>query len=223
MDWLTLLLIFIFFILPLIQQVMEARKRGGAPIETEDSSGEEDWLPLEEVDFEGTAENRPKQGQGEWSEGWGSWPTEPSPEPRREPEPLHRAGREGRAAESRPEQPWSKPAPAPAPKPAEIPWRLPEPVVTTPEPVRKSKPEESEIPWRVPEPKRSPPSITPAPKPYVKPAPALRRREAPPLEPLPRRRGGEMTHLQKLRDTGEIKKIIIMTEILRPPKALDGF
>jgi hypothetical protein len=51
--------------------------------------------------------------------------------------------------------------------------------------------------------------------------PAARRREAPPMEPLPRSRGVPLTHLQKLRNPADLKQIIVMNEILRPPKSLD--
>jgi hypothetical protein len=95
MDWFTLLLIFIFFVLPLIQQIAEARKRGGQP--PVDAPEEEwDWeAEQREAQRSGTAEAQREQvsGNGGWSEGWGSWPGDPPPEPVAEERPVDRAER----------------------------------------------------------------------------------------------------------------------------------
>lgn len=138
MDWLSLLLIVIFFILPLIQQVVEASRRG-----KQDPAGDESWDP-EEPELRDPSRPRaeiaveaPSSGQGSWSDGWGSWPA---------PEPV-----EPRAKETiRPEPPRERVTPLPAPA-------LPDP---PPSPrLREVRPREVEIerPWlRLPEQVRSP-------------------------------------------------------------------
>lgn len=97
MDWFTLVLIFFFFVLPLIQQGIEQarRSKGLPPIEGEE--GEEFWVdpddrPWSEDDVgtsSGTVssrsvpsgeENSSVSDRPSWSEGWLPWPTEQTSE-----------------------------------------------------------------------------------------------------------------------------------------------
>lgn len=72
MDWISLLLIFVFFILPIIQQVIEQSRRGKAE-------------PQEEMDEPVATTQRPRattrraeaesiEGGGGWAEDWAPWP-----------------------------------------------------------------------------------------------------------------------------------------------------
>jgi len=82
MDWFTILLLVVFFVLPLIQRVLEqARRRNELP--AEDDLGEEgaEWglpIPTGEVkrsDEESAAKE--VDGEGGWATDWGSWPVPP--------------------------------------------------------------------------------------------------------------------------------------------------
>ena len=80
MDWITIVFIIIFFVLPVIQQILEAKRgKGGGAAEPEEY----------EVDWETTVPDRPiGDGSGNqeprkparsdrdptWSDGWGEWP-----------------------------------------------------------------------------------------------------------------------------------------------------
>lgn len=89
MDWLSLVLLFFFFVLPIIQQIAEAAKKG---------KSQEGELPhdLQDLRIETEAERRRLEGGGgpagsadeaeeSWSSDWLPWPTETSePEPVRE-------------------------------------------------------------------------------------------------------------------------------------------
>jgi len=78
MDWITLVLIFIFFVLPLIQQVLESRKRSSPPIETEEGHLGEEGYP---ADVAGSHPEEVRSRTGDdWSTGWGNWPVEPETE-----------------------------------------------------------------------------------------------------------------------------------------------
>lgn len=75
MDWFTLFLVFIFFVLPLIQQIAEARKRSQLPPPPELEEGEEHpEARLERAPPLKRAPTPPREGGGAWSEGWGEWP-----------------------------------------------------------------------------------------------------------------------------------------------------
>lgn len=105
MDWFTLLLIFIFFVLPLIQQIAEARRKGQQPPELpqrEESEEWEEWEAWEQVEApterrrevpsqpaeRPTVEPRPQEGS--WSSHWGEWPEQVvAREPKEEVQPLH--------------------------------------------------------------------------------------------------------------------------------------
>ncbi|CAN5787525.1 hypothetical protein BH23GEM6_BH23GEM6_01070 [soil metagenome] len=86
MDWFTILLVFIFVVLPLIQQIAEARKRSrgetGLPRD-EEVEHEVDPVAAEYeamTSRERSGDQLPAESEAEWSSGWGSWPGEASEE-----------------------------------------------------------------------------------------------------------------------------------------------
>ncbi|CAN5713822.1 hypothetical protein BH23GEM8_BH23GEM8_13800 [soil metagenome] len=82
MDWFTLLLIFFFFVLPLIQQIVQSRKQAenppGLPGEEEVDLEHEFPVELEgQRRRPGPAESIEAEEHGDgWSSGWGAWPGE---------------------------------------------------------------------------------------------------------------------------------------------------
>ncbi|HEX5521460.1 MAG TPA: hypothetical protein VFX29_07165, partial [Longimicrobiaceae bacterium] len=69
MDPLALLLVVVFFVLPLLQQMAEKRRKRGPrlpPLE----------LPDEEASHREAPRVRIERGEGGWSVDWGAWPTE---------------------------------------------------------------------------------------------------------------------------------------------------
>jgi hypothetical protein len=215
MDWFTILLIFIFFILPLIQQVMEAKRKRTPQIEAEEETGDEEWAIAEDV--RGDAPARVAGGEkrtapGGWSEGWGSWEVSeerkaqaPAPLPREQPRaplPVERTER----------PPWQE-----RPERAQRPERVdrverPRPIVLTPPP-------ESTAPRPVPDrmPRAAPAGGPPQGRSFSP------RRPPPPLQPLAVvavRRGAPKVTVAGLREPGEIRKAIVLNEVLGPPRAL---
>jgi hypothetical protein len=82
MDWFTLLLIFFFFVLPLIQQIVQSRKQAENP---PGLPGEEEVDLEHEFPMEPEAQRRrpaatqaaePEERGDGWSAGWGAWPGE---------------------------------------------------------------------------------------------------------------------------------------------------
>jgi hypothetical protein len=77
-HWFTILLLLIFFVFPLIQQMLGARKgRSPEPVEHKADPTEEEWVPVERTK-PGRSEARPATRSAEqganWSESWGRWP-----------------------------------------------------------------------------------------------------------------------------------------------------
>jgi hypothetical protein len=120
MDWFTILLLLIFFVFPLIQHLLEGRRRksSGPGDETgaEEDLGQEDWAPLERMPEESSSRRaagvraKPESRAGgtrepqEWSAGWGTWPA-PSAEPQttsRVPTAPETRGHEGPVARPEP-------------------------------------------------------------------------------------------------------------------------
>lgn len=87
-DWFSLVLLFLFVILPLIQQVIGQARRGEPE---EDTTAWSETMEEEPVQVQ--VDRRPKPVQapepGGWSEGWNPWPeearTRSAPEPRPAP------------------------------------------------------------------------------------------------------------------------------------------
>ncbi len=76
MDWFTILLILIFFVFPVIQQILEGKKGRRAPTDDAGDAEAEEWgLPeaYEPTRVE-TPARQPAEVVTEWSEGWGKWP-----------------------------------------------------------------------------------------------------------------------------------------------------
>jgi hypothetical protein len=81
MDWFTIVLILIFFVFPVIQQILEAKKGRS---ETREDPFEDQPEPLEPLERHGRraepelARTKPPKRQPaaevEWSSDWGSWP-----------------------------------------------------------------------------------------------------------------------------------------------------
>lgn len=81
MDWFTVLMIILFFVAPVIQQIMEAKKKAesesGGPTEGYPEDFQRVGVPYPDA-AEGTR-TVPTAGRESWSDGWGSWPgTEPT-------------------------------------------------------------------------------------------------------------------------------------------------
>jgi hypothetical protein len=97
MDWFTLLLVFIFFVLPLIQQIAEARKRsrGETGLPRDEVEIEEDPVAAEYEEMrraQRSADQIPSETETDWSTGWGSWPGE-AQEQEAEPEVIESVSR----------------------------------------------------------------------------------------------------------------------------------
>ena len=181
MDWVSVLFLLLFFVLPLIQQVLEhARKGREVPPEWEytEDDGSTSPPPRRRVEEPATA---PTSGGG-WSEGWGQWPgstdlEEEDPEPLQRPEPEWARKSEVEAAEPIAAGPHrASPVPAPA-APAQL---------TVPQ------------------------AIVPA-----------RRVIAAPMKPIasPRRRD-RVDVRQALQHPAEVRKALILREVLNPPLSL---
>jgi hypothetical protein len=227
MDWFTLLLIFIFFVLPLIQQIAEARKRGQEPPEPEPGDDEE-WVFEEEERIgrtprahappEVASEPRREVSDG-WSSGWGSWPTEEeqvsasggkeetSSEPRFTPVPAQRTQRDSVVVPELSTPPIRAERDAPVTRP-----ERPVPVVRSERPVPTIRPErvlvEREVPIeplvveRRAEPQRG----------------RARVREM--SVPVYGARRGATALGMAVHNPGELRRAILLAEVLGPPRSL---
>lgn len=74
MDWFTVLLVIVFFVFPLIQQLLEAKRRG-APIEDDNPEVDEPVRIRVPQPSEAPQPVLTAERDG-WSSGWGSWPGE---------------------------------------------------------------------------------------------------------------------------------------------------
>lgn len=209
MDWFTILMIIIFFVAPVIQQILEAKKKSGAgtgePLEDHEEAYRRIELPVP-ADSEGDRQ-RPSTEAQSWSDGWSAWPgTERS-------EGEDRAREETRVVVQRPA--------SPRPPAQEVPGRevreyvLRERSLETLErrPLPAPAPQRVSIPIPVPAP-------TPAKVRALAIASAPRATLAsPPRTHRPSSRHPQLAvlrsgHPQDLRDA------IIVSEILSPPKGL---
>lgn len=142
MDWLTILLAFIFFVLPVLQQVIEGAKRSRTGDAGEADSPEVDESELEVREPVRRAEMTPassRVGTAErdsWSQGWTPWPS-----PSAEPERVEVATRPRREEVA----PWTSP-PLPVEK---VGYKPPVVAPTVPRPVA---PITVEAPRRIPVP-----------------------------------------------------------------------
>jgi hypothetical protein len=219
-EWITLaLFLFFFVILPLLQGIQQRRK--GSQQELPET--EEEWAP--------EVEQRTGRGRIEPEEWAAQWDESPRESPRQvqrggersawedlglddlfrepEPEPLPKPRPEPRA-EPRPEQrhvplpePWFEPAPKPQPRPRiEVP--APVPVLHRPVPVaaepRVASLERIEVD-REAEHQR------------------FRRRYVT-REPAPKRAPARQRLLPDLHDAGAVRRAIVASEVLGPPRAL---
>lgn len=128
MDWFNLVLVLLFIILPLIQQVVEQARRRNAPPEWEQEEGE--WSePVDGEALERPQAPRPRPETtpgGGWSEGWSQWPGFDEAEEDEEEqttavaiEPVSKRDTDiGLRAPVPVEGPVELPVPAPSPRPA---------------------------------------------------------------------------------------------------------
>jgi hypothetical protein len=218
MDWFTILLIFIFFVLPLIQQVVEARKGKRMP---PPDQGAEEWDPelLEEWQDPAPARTASSRDTGtsaqkevDWSEGWGAWPAPEVEEQSREvPVP------------ERPREPVRVPPPPP-PEPVEArPRRVEE--AASPKPVQEERPRR-ETPSRVPQVWERRESVA-SERGRERRASRDRAREAQRVERGSKRRVRQeavslagATLSSRLADSQEVRRAIILSEVLGPPVSL---
>ncbi len=205
MDWFTILMIIIFFVAPVIQQILEAKKKNEAgTVEPPEIDGE-GYRRVEVPAPVGTAGDRPRASDQRpaWSDGWSAWPTA---------EPAEGGGRA--------EEGWrgavDRPAPA-RPRPPEAP---PREYVLRERPVETL---ESRAPRQVPAPPRVAvpiPAPTPAKVRAIAIAPSRRTVVTPPSRP--HRAPAQHPHLAILRSghPQDLRDMIVVSEILSPPKGL---
>jgi hypothetical protein len=76
MDWFTVLMIVLFFVLPMIQQVLEAKKKAesGAGDPMEGYPEEYQRVGVAFPDAVEETRRLPSAERASWSDGWGSWP-----------------------------------------------------------------------------------------------------------------------------------------------------
>ncbi|HUE96906.1 MAG TPA: hypothetical protein VMN39_09610 [Longimicrobiaceae bacterium] len=217
MDWFTILLIFVFFVLPLLQKVVERSKKADA--ERADESLEEAELEGLELQHEAPRSRprpeverprpRPEVERG-WSEGWASWP----------------------GLETEPEEAAEEAiGPAAADRPRDEPRVISYEPVRLPEARRESPGAPVESPTRY-----RPVRATPLPTPVARSAPIERQTRAirvpsPARLPGPvrlARSAGETRSTQPtaaarrlgLSSSAELRRAIVVCEVLGPPVAL---
>lgn len=196
MDWFTVLLFLFFVLFPLVQQVLEARKR---------PPGDPSAPPGE----------REREAREEWDEAWGEWPWEKErPDerpaaadaaPKRLEDPVADVLRDWQGTASRPvevphdeapplprEEP--RPAPPPVPAPAPPPVRTPEPATALPE--------------------RHPPLPQVTREAESRPRPPVR------VSPPRRPRARNAPLAAALRTPDETRRAILLAEVLGPPRGL---
>lgn len=184
MDWVTVLFIIFFFVLPVIQQLLEhARKGRQVPPEWERMEDDESALP--------TGWRRVEQApapstDGGWSEGWGQWPESTDDRVDVEPETLERL-----------EPEWVK----------------------SYEEVDAEEPGRLEVEWARPLPEL--PEIPVAAAPVRKTSPRKTLAIAAPMEVAVARPSPIYTDIRRaLHDPAEVRKALILREILNPPLSL---
>jgi hypothetical protein len=205
MDWFTLLLIFFFFVLPLIQQIVQARKQAENPpgLPGEEEVDLEHEFPSE---LEGerrrpaaTQSAEPEERGDGWSAGWGAWP--------------------GEADETEvEEQPFGVPAERPLPEQVRV-LRdsAPRPERSIPE-IRAERPipelrSERTLPER-------PAPLAPAYLEHRAEAPRIQNRTRELSMPVLGVRRGATGIGRAVHDRQELRRAIILAEVLGPPRSL---
>lgn len=201
-NWLTILLAFVFFVLPLLEGILKKKKSPPGP-----PPGQEPFDPNAEGYFEG--EHLPPQGadiapEESWSDGWGSWPGDDAEERKEDPGRTWRADRPDPVAGGGFHQP-SPPAP------------VPEKVVTRsaekPRPEVGSVPENQRLQELADHLNRiAVEDISPAASRVATPLPTRK----------PRRNPARDRVTPMLRDNASLRNAVILTEVLGPPLASRG-
>ena len=212
MDWFSIALLILFFVLPIIQQVLEqARRNQAPPPEWEDLDGG--------VGRTGTAElPTPRRtptaerssGDSGWSEGWTPWPTEetPEPEPRTGPKSGQSTGTSGWSDDW---SPWPTEKVSTEPEP----WTAPKPSQRTPPtpPVEERRPVLAELPRA--EPRSLPAAIERSTIPRTRPPVAPRNVEIRVARPTPAAPAERL-----FASPEDVRRAVILSEVLGPPLAL---
>jgi|GEM_PF-6590198 len=227
-DWFGILLfLFFFVILPLLQGISQRRKRKHGEMEEEPWDPEPTARParrgIEPADWNEAGEARELAGQrSAWDDlNLDDLFREPAPgsgpEPRSEPSmaPAPRA------------EPRATPVPAPSPTPSRSArWEAPEPRAERPAPVVRA---EREAP--VVRAERAAPVVRAeraVPVPRSTDRQSISRRPPLPIErigrePRHRRGGGSGTLLPDLHDADEIRRAIVVAEVLGPPRSMQEY
>jgi hypothetical protein len=230
MDWFTILIVLLFVVFPLIQQMLEARNRGNAPAPPEEMEGHSDGYPDGEVRSGDEPMGLP--------EGW-SW----------EWEPDGTESREQRHEVPQPERRPSAPEPVVTPRLPERPrapshTRMPE---HAPRP--HAEPSQARFPDHIPRPQPGTGQAGRMPEHVPRPQPPARRSAEPERAPIAvsveslrpvweerrERRAPQVTAAkqrpavaarqraglpQQLRDRNELRRAILLSEVLAEPRAI---
>jgi hypothetical protein len=215
MDWITILLVFLFFVLPLIQEVAKKRQPQ-EPVEPHDYGDEEEWEAEEVEEIEAAAEGTGGRSSQEEANAWeslglegiftGKTPSPPAPE--RVP-PAHR------------------PSPPPAPAPAPVPQPPPRP--ERPPPVVRSEEEDPAL-ERLRAYERKVRDVARRPVPEAAPVPGFTRtarsarmaEEISTLGEVQHRGSTRARRLRRLLDDPEaFEDAFVLREILGPPRGIE--
>jgi hypothetical protein len=193
MDWYTLLLIFLFIVLPLIQQFLDKRRGQGelppeeeelpAPARRQPPRAERRELPPE------TPRARQREEEPSWSEDWGRWPSPVPVEDREQERDWERTAPQVERIEDR-----SPPEPLlPVPEPVPFPARFELPQVISLERLEVDREAEHR---------------------------RLHARFAATDAPPPSVHRGHRRAAGLLQTRGELRRAILLAEVLGPPRSL---
>jgi hypothetical protein len=226
MDWFTILLILIFFVFPLIQQILESKKRKSPPTESELEGEDEGWAGIEEPADDGrrmAGDTASSEKSGAWSTGWGAWPGDKDAES----SPMD-IGREPDRAPPREASPpvlqrGERPIPVPRETPPPVPQRAERPIPVpreNPPPVRQ-RVERPVSRKRAPEAAKPSPRRTAASVSRALAAEEIGRSEPPRSARLTSTEERVTTPgsglAERLRVPGELRRAILLNEILGKP------
>lgn len=179
MDWVSVVFILLFFVLPIVQQIIEhARGQREQPAASEEE--EAGWTPRP-GQRPSEVEDGPASDAGNWSQGWGTWP---------DFTPAETAEKEEEYAIE----------------------------ATGPEPT-----ETSDVGYERPRadaPLPPAPVVAPVPSPPSSVAPATREHVTSPTRRASRRTADAWRVRSALRKRGEVRRALILREVLGPPLSI---